>query len=324
MNGLPTLLHVDTEGARTARDVVPAPTVGILMSTYNGEKYLADQIDSIAAQDGVNVELFIRDDGSTDGTRQAIESMAQQPLGCIGSWHLDFGKNIGFLQSFEHLLFSARGCDYYSFSDQDDFWLPEKTIKAIECIDDGGDSPALYASSVEIVDENLEHLGRNDFPNFRYSIGSELVRHRLAGHTMLWNDALQRTIRVFGPLSCWSHDQHLVIANYLAGADLHLDSASYVLHRRLADSLTPGGGSISKRLRHEMSGILNSKGLIQRKHLASDILALSTARLSEADRRFLEECASDDRLSLLFDPAFDCGLALGNAGAKLSVLLGRF
>ena len=318
------LIRVNTESVPLRAEFSRNPRVGILMSTYNGEKYLPEQIDSISAQEGVDVELFIRDDGSTDETRQIIEEMAQSTRGCIRAWHVMFGENIGFLRSFESLLFSASGCDFYSFSDQDDIWLPEKTINATSCIAEADKSPALYASKVEIVDKELKHIGTNDFPGFQYSIQSEFIRHRLAGHTMLWNDALQNAIHDFGQLSCWSHDQHAVIANYIAGGNLYLDSASYVLHRRLESSLTPGGAGASKRLCHEARFMLNDGRHMNRKQLADEILALPSVWLSKEERSFLKKCASERRLSLACDPSFDCGLAIGNAEARISLLLGRF
>ncbi|MFU0811277.1 MAG: hypothetical protein ACFWTL_06460 [Atopobium sp.] len=52
------------------------PRVAVLMSTYNGEKYLQEQVDSIAAQEGVEVEMFVRDDGSSDGTCKLLKKMS--------------------------------------------------------------------------------------------------------------------------------------------------------------------------------------------------------------------------------------------------------
>lgn len=217
----------------------------------------------------------------------------------------------------------ARGRDYYAFSDQDDFWLPEKLSRAISAIKDV-DGPALYASSVVIVDEKLNLIGGNEFPGFVYSIPSELIRHRLAGHTMVWNAALQEKIREYGQLPCWSHDQHVVIAALLAGAPLFLDHEPYVLHRRLATSVTPGGEGVVKRINHELGMLWNAGRMMDRAKLAGAILAVPGVVIDEDDGRFLTECTESKVLSLACDPSFDCGLSIGNAEARLSVLLGRF
>lgn len=317
----PVLKHIDTRDSGNAVSGA-TPRVGVLMSTYNGEKYLRDQIETIAAQEGVVVRLFVRDDGSSDMTRAILGDLSQKPLGCIDSWEVELGENVGFLPSFEKLLMSATGCDYYAFSDQDDFWLPEKLRLAVGALESTGS--ALYASAVEIADEGLTSIGRNDFPGLVYSIQGEFIRHRLAGHNMVWTDSLQRRLAGFGSLPCWSHDQHVVLAGLLAGEDLVFDSASYVLHRRLQNSVTPGGAGMSKRLRHELRMLWNPGMSWDRAALAEAVLNLCDVEFSEYDRRFLAKCAERKRLSLVMDGSFDCGFKTGNFEARLAVLLGRF
>ena len=96
--------------------------VAVLMSTYNGEKYIRDQIDSILSQIKVNVTLFIRDDGSTDSTVKIITQYTEK-YSNIKFW---VGENIGVGNSFMQLLYSLTDeFDYYAFSDQDDIWLNE-------------------------------------------------------------------------------------------------------------------------------------------------------------------------------------------------------
>ena len=315
------LVHVDSSLDKPSFSV--RPKVGVLMSTYNGARFLLEQIESIASQSDVDVALFVRDDGSSDGTVALLSELSASPLGAIVEWNLDFGENLGFLSSFERLLLSVSGCDYYAFSDQDDVWDSQKLAAAAGCCAPYGSLPIVYASSVQIADEKLSPLGLNSFNGFQYSIPSEFIRHRLAGHTMLWNSSLQETIRSIGPLSCWSHDQHVVLAALLSGSDLILDRASYVLHRRLDSSVTPGGGNPLKRLAHELNLMLNRGGKMHRSLLAREILSQRYS-ISDNDEKFLTMCRDSRRLSLAFDPSFNCGLALGNLEGRLSVLLGRF
>ncbi len=317
----PTLKHIDTRDSGNAVSGA-TPRVGVLMSTYNGERYLREQIETIAAQKGVVVRLFVRDDGSSDMTRTILGDLAQKPLGCIDSWEVELGENVGFLLSFEKLLMNVTGCDYYAFSDQDDFWLPEKLERAVYALQSSDSS--LYASAVEITDEELTPVGRNDFPGLVYSIPGEVIRHRLSGHNMVWVESLQRRLAGLGPLPCWSHDQHVVLAGLLAGDDLVFDSASYVRHRRLRNSVTPGGAGLAKRMRHELRMLWNPGLAWDRAALAKAILELHDGELFEADRCFLVKCAEHKRLSLVTDVSFDCGLRPGNFEAQLSVLLGRF
>ena len=101
--------------------------VCVLMSTYNGEKYLKEQIDSILKQKGVKVNLLVRDDGSTDNTLSLLEEYKKKGL-------LDYccGSNMKPARSFMELLSIAPDSDYYAFSDQDDYWEHDKLFNAVK------------------------------------------------------------------------------------------------------------------------------------------------------------------------------------------------
>lgn len=102
------------------------PSVAVLMSTYNGEKYLIEQIDSILNQSYENIHLFIRDDGSTDDTRSILNQFMDNPKVTV----IMGTKNLGYKNSFLSLLKTIVNTydeyQYFSFSDQDDIWMKEK------------------------------------------------------------------------------------------------------------------------------------------------------------------------------------------------------
>ena len=89
--------------------------VNVLLSAYNGEKYIKAQIDSILNQSYPNVELYVRDDGSKDGTLAIVREYEEK-----GLLHLEAGENVGFVKSFEWLIANGGEADYYAFSDQED------------------------------------------------------------------------------------------------------------------------------------------------------------------------------------------------------------
>ena len=91
----------------------------ILMSTYNGEKYLSEQLNSLLLQENVNIKILIRDDGSTDNTHKILNFYSSNYPNI--SWYT--GENKGPALSFMDLLFNAPESDYYAFCDQDDVWL---------------------------------------------------------------------------------------------------------------------------------------------------------------------------------------------------------
>jgi glycosyltransferase involved in cell wall biosynthesis len=134
------------------------PRVAILMSTYNGAAFLEAQLASLAAQEGVDCRLFVRDDGSTDDTLSILARHADRwpnlaaPLA---------GPNLGPAMSFLSLLASVPAdFDCYAFCDQDDVWLPGKLARAAERLAALTPArPALYCSRVTCVAEDLTPLG---------------------------------------------------------------------------------------------------------------------------------------------------------------------
>ena len=166
----------------------------VIMSTYNGEKYLKEQIESILCQHGVEVTLLIRDDGSSDKTPDILkEYESKEPhITCI------YGKNFGFRRSFyDTLLQSGNEYDYYAFSDQDDVWMEDKMLNAVNAIKAQNNRIALYATGLHVVDEQLQPMYDNTFKKLRISYGSALSRQRLAGCTMVFTKELADLCRKF-------------------------------------------------------------------------------------------------------------------------------
>lgn len=114
--------------------------VCVLMSTYNGGKYLQEQIDSLIGQADVNLTVLVRDDGSSDSTTVILERYKQKG---VLDWYP--GENIGSARSFLDLVSRAPYCDYYALCDQDDYWFPEKLSVAISRLEQTDSSKsALY------------------------------------------------------------------------------------------------------------------------------------------------------------------------------------
>lgn len=120
--------------------------VAVLMSTYNGEAYLNEQIDSILSQSFADFTLYIRDDGSQDGTVALIQKYKDPRIVFLP------GKNLGPAQSFFALLRQARDADYFFFSDQDDIWYPNKMDRMLSVIGQYGDTPTMVFSDFAMID----------------------------------------------------------------------------------------------------------------------------------------------------------------------------
>ena len=127
--------------------------VVVLLSTYNGERFLEEQLESIVAQKGVTPIIIVRDDGSTDNTCKILDKWQKKNA---LRWYN--GPNMGPARSFLNLLRDSDDEDYYAFSDQDDYWLPEKLDVAISKLAPYKDEPALYFCQTQLVDKNLKEI----------------------------------------------------------------------------------------------------------------------------------------------------------------------
>lgn len=177
--------------------------VAVLLSTYNGEKYIEDFLSGLRVQEWKEITLVVRDDGSSDNTLQIIRKAC------------DFFKvkvlpsdgNLGSAKSFFSLLNEAGDdFDYYAFADQDDYWLPDKISRAVKTIETvSQDNPALYCSGVEYVDEHLNHLKWYTVPN-KIGFGNALVENVATGCTIVLNKTARQLILSKLPDNCLMHD----------------------------------------------------------------------------------------------------------------------
>lgn len=123
--------------------------VDILLATYNGEKYLKEQIDSILKQTYSDFRLIISDDASKDGTREILEEYEKLDKRIEVYYHK---KNVGSTKNFEFLLSKVKA-PYYMLSDQDDIWFMNKVEKSLKKIEESGCD--LVFGDLEVVDDKL-------------------------------------------------------------------------------------------------------------------------------------------------------------------------
>ena len=123
--------------------------VDILLATYNGEKYLEDQLNSILSQSYSDFRLLISDDASKDSTKEILEKYKEKDNRITVFYQRD---NLGVIKNFEFLLKKVEN-KYYMFSDQDDIWKENKIEKSVKKMEEA-DSDLVY-TDLEVVDENM-------------------------------------------------------------------------------------------------------------------------------------------------------------------------
>ncbi|MBR3055278.1 MAG: glycosyltransferase family 2 protein, partial [Streptococcus sp.] len=172
--------------------------VNIVLSTYNGAKFLSEQIDSIQAQTFTDWQLLIRDDGSTDKTRDIIKASA------LKDERIKFidepeKKNLGVINSFYKLIKHDRA-DYYFFCDQDDVWLPEKMATMLaEATRHDASQPLMVYMDLSVVDENLKVINpsmiHSQSHHANTSLLAELTENTVTGGVAMINHALVKRWR---------------------------------------------------------------------------------------------------------------------------------
>jgi hypothetical protein len=189
--------------------------VEVLLATYNGARFLREQIDSILAQDYGNIRVLARDDGSSDGTVEILDQYAKRFPGCFrvmpSSAPTGSAKN-NFL-----LLMKASTADHVCFADQDDVWLPAKVTRTKQAMDQlqsrwGAKIPLLVFTDMHVVDENLTILHEsfwsrmNINPDRMRSLAKLLVQSLVTGCTAMLNrPLLELSLRM--PDEAFMHDR---------------------------------------------------------------------------------------------------------------------
>ena len=191
--------------------------VQVLLSAYNGEKYIKKQIESILNQKEVEVSLLIRDDGSSDKTIEIIGKLADE------NRNITFykGENLGPARSFMDLLNKSDEVSYYAFADQDDVWEPKKLISAINKLKEEN-KPELYMSALEIVDEELNPIEIKQVTG-NFCFEGAMIKNFATGCTLVLNKKLRDVIKSYNPTYLIMHDSWITRVCYAIGGNVIID-----------------------------------------------------------------------------------------------------
>ena len=205
----------------------------VYLATYNGEKYLKEQLDSILNQKNIDVHILISDDQSNDSTIQIIESYVKKHsnISLIAN-----KKNVGYRMNFMNMIHAdlKEEYDFFSFSDQDDVWLENKLERAVSLLEEyDEDTPLLYSSNLKTVDENLnfiklmfsdEDLKTNEYQRF--------LENTATGCTCVFNNKLREKILKFPITELKEPHDEIVEKIAIATGKYIFDSESFILYRQ--------------------------------------------------------------------------------------------
>lgn len=242
--------------------------IAILLSTYNGARFLAEQLESFVQQTDHDWRLIWRDDGSTDETRTIMNDFAARigPERCReaeGS-----GMHLGAAQSFLSLLPEAADAKAVAFADQDDVWLPEKLARARKALASAGNQAMLYCARQYLVDEHLEGRHLSLLSGDRPSFPASLTQNIIHGNTLVMNSAAAALVsRIPGPPGT-VHDWWSYIVITACGGQVVLDPCPVILYRQHKNNLI---GSPPSTMTRAVAAIRRGPGIfmtMMRRHVA--------------------------------------------------------
>ncbi len=278
------------------------PRVLVIMSTYNGERYIEEQINSIFAQEDVDIDLLVRDDGSTDNTISIIKGFERKI-------RIIEGNNIGCENSFLSMLDYCVDYDYYAFSDQDDYWERDKVRKEIELISKIN-GPALAACNLTACDEFLNPINPifrdEELEKLQFQMKRDVLRN-IHGCVLLWNDSLSTILRKTKPQFYVTHDMWVNSVANLVG-EVRISKApliKYRLHGNNVSGLAQSSGDrIKKAIRVYWGKNHPQRDLIAKELLSNygqyidyeSVTYITLSRLANYKKRFI------DKMCLLKQP----------------------
>ena len=189
------------------------PSVSVVMCTYNGERFLEEQMDSILSQDYPLLEVIVQDDGSSDDTVDILHRYARRDAR-VHVYRNE--RQLGINRNFHTALLRARG-ELVAVADQDDIWFPQKVRRQVECI-----GQAVLCYSDHYADERYE-LPLKRLVSPRASFEQQLFSSNVAGHTMLLRTDFVRSIKEWDYHTYY--DWWLVLHAHLRSSIVHLHEA---------------------------------------------------------------------------------------------------
>lgn len=223
--------------------------IAILLSTYNGERFLEDQLNSLITQSHSNWTIYASDDGSTDHTLAILEKY-QIRLGADRLVILA-GPRQGFAKNFLSMAKNANiQADYFAFCDQDDIWRPERLSTAIATLQSiPSNQPALFCSRTRLIDEDGRPIGLSPLFSKPTSFKNAIVQSIAGGNTMLFNHRARELLtNTSTEQTIISHDWWLYMVVSGCGGHVYYSSQPLVDYRQHGNNLIGSNSSFRDRL----------------------------------------------------------------------------
>ena len=256
--------------------------VAVVMSTYNGEKYVKEQLNSILNQTYKNIEIVVRDDGSKDNTVEIIKEYQEK----YKNIKLVTGENLGFIKSFFELL-KITEADYYSYADQDDVWIENKIELAVNSLNKLDNSkPNMAFGNSDYYDINMQFMSAGP-KNKKVSFLRALFSCCGQGMTMTINKTTRDFIVNNPPKTCFFHDWWTYLVCIGLG-NVAYNDVTTVKYRRMKTNATSEGQGYIKLLLWRIKNLLLNDGIKDIKRQMLNFKNIYYDKLDEENKKILD------------------------------------
>ena len=256
--------------------------VAVIMSTYNGEKFIKEQLDSILNQTYKNLEVVVRDDGSKDKTVEIVKEYMKKYPNIV----LHEGENLGFIKSSFELLTLAEA-DYYAYADQDDVWMENKIELAVNSLNGLDDTkPNMAFGNSDYYDEEMKFMSAGP-KNKKVSFLKALFSCCGQGMTMTVNKKTRDMIIDNTPKTCFFHDWWTYLVCIGLG-NVAYDNVTTVKYRRRKENATSEGQGYFRLLAWRIKHLLVGDGMKDIKQQMINFREYYYYQLSDENKKILK------------------------------------
>jgi len=299
-------------------------TVNVLLCTFNGERFLEEQLKSLSEQEGVEVRLHISDDGSTDETLKIVKNFSDRLNMATPIQGPQKGPAANFLSLATKESISGQ---WFAFCDQDDIWEPGKLKRALETLEPFHDTPALYCSHSKIIDGSGKIIGHSKRHTKPPSFRNAFVQNISSGHTMVFNAQARELLMKAKPVEVRFHDWWLYILVTFAGGKVIHDQNAFVRYRQHDhNDIGPHAGwkGIQYRIRRLLAGTYR-QWIGQHIDALEGVIELGTPeqRMSFEKLTLIHSQNFITRCGALFGARFYRQTFLGQAALRVFILIGK-
>jgi glycosyltransferase involved in cell wall biosynthesis len=299
----------------------PRKSVLVIISSYNSRIYIRQQLDSILNQDGIDVRIWIRDDGSEDDTLEIIDQYCKKDSRIT----VTAGGNLGPCRSFLTAIYSCPiKADYFAFADADDVWNNDKLAHSVALIESNqGQSPTAVATRVEVVNAQLQHIMYSRIPRVGFTFNNALIETLATGMTIVMNPAAFTLLRSRRPNYAVMHDAWIYLLITAFGKFIYSPRPT-VKYRQHDSNFFGAGHSLKKRMRLRWGKLWH---LSPFRRQALEFLELHGQQLDKdkfnAISRYCNYSASTaSRVAFMINPSIVKQHWLSNIYMRLLIILG--